>query len=81
METITTPTGSGRSAPAGPAINRACALLWDRPNRCYVTRRLYDDAEHGGSASPYSSEVVGDAVGDDGALMGYWANHDFCCRK
>jgi hypothetical protein len=62
----------------GRCTDRACALLFTSPRCCYVARRHYNDAEHRAAATPYTSqlEVVG-----DGALMGYWANNDFYCRK
>jgi len=73
----------------GRCINGVCALLWDSPRCCYVSRRQrhYDDFiddNEGPAAYPYKNkpepEEEGDAIGD-GKLMGYWLNKELYCME
>jgi len=74
----------------GRCINGMCALLWDRPRCCYVSRRHHhydasDDDNEGPAAYPYKNipepEEQGHGAIGDGKLMGYWLNKEFYCTE
>jgi len=74
----------------GRCINGVCALLWNSPRCCYVSRRHhhyddFNDGNDGPSAYPYKNKPEPEEEGDDaigdGKLMGYWLDKDFYCTE